>query len=218
MRQFVVVAILAACVVATPGGQTAPITQSLEIKFVRDSAEYATMARQTYRLATDSVRRAAQGAGRTPWAVVLDLDETVLDNSAYQLERAAYGLPFESASWAAWTERREAAAVPGVFDFIAVVRQLGGHVAWISNRNTAVESPTKANLQALGIWNDDDRLCLQRDSQHTKRMATRIRRPADLPAHLAEEIRLTLGAFSTEDSQEAMRAMAARETPTFTGR
>jgi 5'-nucleotidase (lipoprotein e(P4) family) len=170
MRQFVVVAILSGSAAATLGGQSAPITHSLEIKFVRDSAEYATMARQTYRLATDSVRRAAQGAGRTPWAVVLDLDETVLDNSAYQLERAAYGLPFESASWAAWTERREAGAVPGVFDFIAVVRQLGGHVAWISNRNTTVESPTKANLQALGIWNDDDRLCLQRDSQHTKRM------------------------------------------------
>jgi 2-(1,2-epoxy-1,2-dihydrophenyl)acetyl-CoA isomerase len=55
-------------------------------------------------------------------------------------------------------------------------------------------------------------------SQHTKRMATRVRRPPELAAHLKEEIRLTLGAFSTEDSKEAMRAMAAREQPTFTGR
>jgi enoyl-CoA hydratase/carnithine racemase len=55
-------------------------------------------------------------------------------------------------------------------------------------------------------------------AQHTKRMATRVRRPPELAAHLAEEIRLTLGAFSTEDSKEAMRAMAAREQPTFTGR
>jgi 5'-nucleotidase (lipoprotein e(P4) family) len=170
MRQSIVVAALGVCVVATLRSQTVPIAHSLEIKFVRDSAEYTTIARQTYRLAGDSVRRAAQAAGRTPWAVVLDLDETVLDNSAYQLDRAAYGLPFESASWAAWTERREAGAVPGVSDFIAVVRQLGGHVAWISNRNTTVEMPTRSNLQALGVWNDDDRLCLQRDAQHTKRM------------------------------------------------
>ena len=170
MRQSIVVAALGVCVVATLRGQTAPIAHSLEIKFVRDSAEYATSARQTYRLAGDAVRRAAQASGRTPWAVVLDLDETVLDNSAYQLERAAYGLPFESASWAAWTERREAGAVPGVSEFIATVRQLGGHVAWISNRNTTVEMPTRSNLQALGVWNEDDRLCLQRDSQHTKRM------------------------------------------------
>jgi 2-(1,2-epoxy-1,2-dihydrophenyl)acetyl-CoA isomerase len=55
-------------------------------------------------------------------------------------------------------------------------------------------------------------------AQHTKRMATRIRRPPELAAHLSEEIRLTVGSFSTEDSKEAMRAMAAREQPTFTGR
>ena len=169
MRQPIVVAALGACLVATLSGQSSPTIHSLDIKFVRDSAEYATIARQTYRLAADSVRRAAQSGGRAPWAVVLDLDETVLDNSAYQLERAAYGLPFEAASWAAWTERREAGAVPGVSEFIATVRQLGGHVAWISNRNTTVETPTKANLQSIGVWNDDDRLCLQRDSQHTKR-------------------------------------------------
>ena len=170
MRQSIVVGMLGACIVVTLHAQNAPAPRSLEIKFVRDSAEYATITRQTYRLAGDAVRRAAQRAGRTPWAVVLDLDETVFDNSAYQLERAAYGLPFESASWAAWTERREAGAVPGVSDFIAVVRQLGGRIAWISNRNTTVENPTRANLQTLGVWNDEDRLCLQLDSQHTKRM------------------------------------------------
>jgi len=170
MRQWVVVAVVGLGLIATVRGQTAPVASGLEIKFVRDSAEYATLARQTYRLAGDAVRRAAQTIGRSPWAVVLDLDETVLDNSAYQLERAAYGLPFESASWAAWTERREAAAVPGVVEFVSIVRQSGGHLAWISNRNTTVEIPTKANLQALGVWSDDDRLCLQRDSQHTKRM------------------------------------------------
>jgi 5'-nucleotidase (lipoprotein e(P4) family) len=170
MCRWLVAAAFGLGALATLQGQTAPAPRSLDIKFVRDSAEYVTIARQTYRLAGDAVRRAAQTAGRSPWAVVLDLDETVLDNSTYQLERAAYGLPFESASWAAWTERREAAAVPGVTEFIAIVRQLGGHVAWISNRNTTVETPTRVNLQTLGVWNDDDRLCLQRDSQHTKRM------------------------------------------------
>lgn len=170
MRQWMVAAVVGLGLIATVRGQTAPAASALEIKFVRDSAEYATLTRQTYRLAGDAVRRTAQTAGRSPWAVVLDLDETVLDNSAYQLERAAYGLPFESASWAAWTERREASAVPGVVEFVSIVRQSGGHLAWISNRNTTVEIPTKANLQALGVWSDDDRLCLQRDSQHTKRM------------------------------------------------
>ena len=55
-------------------------------------------------------------------------------------------------------------------------------------------------------------------ARQTKRMVTRIGRPRELAAHLREEIRLTLGAFSTEDSKEAVRAMTAREKPNFVGR
>jgi 2-(1,2-epoxy-1,2-dihydrophenyl)acetyl-CoA isomerase len=55
-------------------------------------------------------------------------------------------------------------------------------------------------------------------AQQTKRLVGRIARPPELQAHLTEEIRLTLAAFTTEDSKEAVRAMTARERPTFTGR
>jgi 2-(1,2-epoxy-1,2-dihydrophenyl)acetyl-CoA isomerase len=55
-------------------------------------------------------------------------------------------------------------------------------------------------------------------ARQTKRMVNRVLLPPGLDAHLTEEIRLTLQAFATEDSREAVRAMAARERPTFTGR
>jgi 2-(1,2-epoxy-1,2-dihydrophenyl)acetyl-CoA isomerase len=55
-------------------------------------------------------------------------------------------------------------------------------------------------------------------ARQTKRLVNRILLPPDLGAHLSEEIRLTLQAFTTDDSKEAVRAMAAREQPTFRGR
>jgi 2-(1,2-epoxy-1,2-dihydrophenyl)acetyl-CoA isomerase len=55
-------------------------------------------------------------------------------------------------------------------------------------------------------------------ARQTKRLVGRITRPPDLPPHLGAEFRLTLQAFTTEDSREAVRAMAAREQPRFTGR
>ena len=55
-------------------------------------------------------------------------------------------------------------------------------------------------------------------ARQTKRLVSGIARPPDLAAHLSEEIRLTLQAFTTGDSKEAVRAMAARERPIFTGR
>jgi acid phosphatase len=148
---------------------------AVDVKYVRDSEEYATLARQIYRQATDAVERAAAAlpAG-TPWAAVLDVDETALDNSTYQLDRAAYGLPFDNASWNAWVRRREAAAVPGAAGFVASVRRAGGRIAWITNRDEEVRDATVANLRAHGLWNEADRLCTATpDASYTKAVRRR---------------------------------------------
>ena len=129
-RRFVgalVAAVICSAIVAAQ--QTTP-PREFAIKYTRDSEEYATLTRQVYRMAGDAVSRRTSDAGPRPWAVVLDIDETTLDNSTYQLERAAYGGPsFEPVSWSAWVRRREAPAVPGVIGFIDLVRKAGGHVA-----------------------------------------------------------------------------------------
>jgi len=138
------------------------------IKYMRDSEEYAALARQVYRLATDAVVRRAQSLPAGSWAVVLDVDETALDNSTYQLDRAAYGLAFEPQSWDAWIVRREAGAVPGVVDFVAAVRRAGGRVAWITNRDGITVDSTRANLRSIGLLNDMDRVCPQDSPQRTK--------------------------------------------------
>jgi len=168
-RNIVSAAVVAFLIPLTSSfAQQAPPARELGIKYMRDSQEYGTLARQVYRLASEAAVRGAEEGLRGLWAVVLDVDETALDNSAYQLERAAYGQPYDSASWAAWVERREAGAVPGVADFIALVRKAGGRVAWISNRDARLTEPTRANLEAVGLWAASDRLCLQKSSQHTK--------------------------------------------------
>ena len=151
--------------------QTTP--QQKQVKYVRDAEEYAVLSRMVYRQAltalTAAVReRSARVSG--PWAVVLDIDETVLDNSTYELDRASYGLPFENGSWNAWVNRGEAGVVPGVQTFIAEVRRLGGHVAYISNRDEVVRAATQANLVRFNLWTDLDRLCLITDSTYTKRV------------------------------------------------
>jgi 5'-nucleotidase (lipoprotein e(P4) family) len=156
-RAFLPALVLTIGVVAAAQSPPAA-TRELGIKYVRDSEEYAVLARQVYRLAGDAVERARTGVSG-PWAVVLDIDETTLDNSLYQVERAVYGLPFENESWNAWVKRQEAPAVPGVKAFVERVRAAGGHVAWISNREAALADAIRANLASVGVWTDDDRLC-----------------------------------------------------------
>jgi 5'-nucleotidase (lipoprotein e(P4) family) len=142
---------------ATPRTPTAPAASArppLAIRWARDSAEHRALFLQVYRAATDHVEREA--AGRTPgsWAVVLDADETVIDNSVYQLERARAGRPFDAESWRAWCARREAVPLPGASAFLALVRALGGRIAIVTNR-TATECPdTEAVFRAHALAYD----------------------------------------------------------------
>jgi 5'-nucleotidase (lipoprotein e(P4) family) len=147
-------------------------TDHLEIKWVRDSAEYQALSRQTFRVAAASVQaRAKDLRRREVWAVVLDVDETVLDTSPYWLELAAYDRRFDWASWDAWCERRVAEPVPGAQTFVRVVRDAGGRVAYVTNRSEATREATIDNLRARGLWEDEDRICLLTDDpERTKRL------------------------------------------------
>ena len=79
---------------------------------------------------------------------MLDADETVIDNSLYQLERERAGLPFDGPSWHAWTKRREALPQPGAKAFLARVRGLGGRLAIVTNRTVSECPDTEAVFRA----------------------------------------------------------------------
>ncbi|MGE3840557.1 MAG: HAD family acid phosphatase [Vicinamibacterales bacterium] len=120
-----------------------PQTEPDSVKWVRLAAEYHAAALQAYALATTRIEAAASRP-RNTWAVVLDADETVISNLAYQRERALAGLPYTSESWAAWVARREATPIPGASRFMARVRDLGGRIAIVTNRSAAECDDTQA--------------------------------------------------------------------------
>ncbi len=152
--------VVSAAALIAPTGTIA--AQGLDIKYVRDSDTYAVLTRQVYRSALEAVRSwVADAQSSGPWTVVLDVDETTLDNSIYQLELGTYRKDYDEPSWIAWVARREAGVVPGVVEFIAEVRSMGGRVAWISNRFDVSREDTRVNLETVGLWDDDDRLCLR---------------------------------------------------------
>jgi 5'-nucleotidase (lipoprotein e(P4) family) len=104
------------------------------IRWVRDSAEYRALVLQTYRAVNDHVEQAARTRAAGRWAVILDADETLIDNSRYQLERAALGEGYSAESWRAWVARREATAITGAPALLARIRDLGGRIAIVTNR------------------------------------------------------------------------------------
>ncbi len=116
---------------AAPPAAT-PVPDS--IRWVRTSAEYAAALEQVYRQAAARVEAEARTHANGTWAVVLDADETVIDNSLYQEERARAGLGYSEESWDGWVKRREATPLPGVGAFLSRIRALGGRIAIVTNR------------------------------------------------------------------------------------
>jgi 5'-nucleotidase (lipoprotein e(P4) family) len=125
------------------------------ILWTQSSAEYRALAYQTFvlahlRLDQDLQHHARRGAPPRA-AVIVDADETVLDNSRFQAELVLRGLPYEPSGWRAWCERAEAGAVPGAVDFLNYASRRGVRVFYITNRRQAEKAGTVANLRKLGF-------------------------------------------------------------------
>ncbi len=131
--------------------------------WVQTSAEYRAVTRSVYlaalenlpALLADSTRSAAleqeSGFSGLPPAVVLDVDETVLDNSPYQARLLINGTSYDSDTWAEWVNERAAAAVPGALEFTNGASDLGITVFYVTNRRASQEQATRDNLVALGL-------------------------------------------------------------------
>lgn len=118
--------------------------------FTQVSAEYRALCMQAYLLATNMLERNSDGA-TSPLAVVLDLDETVLDNSPYTAWQVASGNPFAPDTWTLWVEKAAAEAVPGAVDFLLRADELGVALFYISNRDTSHLEATMKNMRNLGL-------------------------------------------------------------------
>ena len=138
-----------------------------EIRWIRESKEYESLCRQIYTHAKEKIDGIAKDSDSN-LAVVIDLDETVLDNSQYQVERSRSGLRFTQESWSKWVQRREAGLVPGAKDFLKRARELGLKIVFLSNRMHSNLNPTKENLKALGVLDPSDIFLLRRNKADTK--------------------------------------------------
>ncbi|MGV6819983.1 MAG: HAD family acid phosphatase [Parvularcula sp.] len=119
--------------------------------WVSEGTGWGEEAQSVYQEASDYITDAAAIHPKHHWAVVLDLDETVLNNVAYQVALERRGESYSSESWSAWTQEKRASLVPGAKPFIAKVNDLGGFVAFVTNRSDTDQLATEENLKALGL-------------------------------------------------------------------
>jgi hypothetical protein len=82
-------------------------------------------------------------------AVIVDIDETMLDNSPYQARLVRDGKSFNDASWNDWVQARAARPLPGALEFAKAAAARGVTIYYLSNR-TADQGPATDRQPAQG--------------------------------------------------------------------
>lgn len=132
--------------------------------WVQTAGEYAALCRQAYAVAawsleaaledptwTAATEQANQDVSDLPPAIIVDVDETVLDNSPYQARLILEGARYDEASWADWVERAEAEPVPGAVAFLQAAAARGVTVFYVTNRAAEGKAATERKLRAAGF-------------------------------------------------------------------
>lgn len=158
--------------------------------WMQRSAEYKALCQQAYNIATERLLAATsdpRNKGKK-WAIVTDIDETIVDNSANSVHQALKGKDYEQASWDHWCDLSEAVALSGAVEFFRLADSLGVSIYYISNRDEVNKPGTKRNLIALGFPQVDEEHFMFRDASRSSDKTAR--RSAVLRSH---EILMLLG-------------------------
>jgi len=86
-----------------------------------------------------------------PPAIILDADETVIDNGGYESWLIAAGTSYSSKTYAEWVKAMDAKAVPGAVEFTKYADSKGVKVFYVTNRKADQEEATRKNMEALGF-------------------------------------------------------------------
>ncbi|MEH6633303.1 MAG: 5'-nucleotidase, lipoprotein e(P4) family [Halopseudomonas aestusnigri] len=127
-------------------------------------------------------------SGKPP-AVMLDVDETVLDNSAYEAWLVANDQSYGSKTWVPFVRSETSTPVPGSLDFIKYAESKGVKVFYVSNRKAPQEEATRNNLKAYGypIDTSEDTVLLRKEKEAWNSSKKSPRR-----AHITENYRLVM--------------------------
>ncbi|HMS42964.1 MAG TPA: 5'-nucleotidase, lipoprotein e(P4) family [Pyrinomonadaceae bacterium] len=133
--------------------------QIAAILFQQKASEYRALCLQAFNWAKigidaddKSKKKLPKIERKKPRAIVVDIDETMLDNSPAQAISAKNNLPFELKSWYAWGEMRKAKAIPGAVDFANYAKEKNVRIFYVSNRDKDPQlQATIDNLKAVGF-------------------------------------------------------------------
>jgi 5'-nucleotidase (lipoprotein e(P4) family) len=160
MKKIVILLITSILMISCAVKQPAAVTTSdnqdqllLSVLWFQKSAEMRALYYQGYNIAERSLEeKLREKRGTKPFAVIMDIDETILDNSPSEVFLIENNVPFSDEVWKKWVNQASAEACPGALDFVKFAESQKVEVFYVTNRELPDElQPTIINMRKLGF-------------------------------------------------------------------
>ena len=152
--------------------------QTAAVLYMQKAAEYRALAYQAFNVARVQLdadldkknhKKLSKAERKMPRAIVVDIDETMLDNSPAQARGIKTNSPYNTKDWNEWSKLEKAKPLPGAVAFINYAVSKGVKVLYVSNRDeTAEKQWTLNNLIKAGFQNVSEEDLLLRTTESGK--------------------------------------------------
>lgn len=140
----------------------------LALVWYQTAAEARALSYQAYNVARMMLDRSLSSPSiGKPKAVVVDIDETLLDNSPYNAKQIFSNETYPK-GWREWVELAQAEAVPGALEFLNYADQNGVQIFYVTNRRLEEGPATLKNLQRVGFPQVKSERLFLREKEDTK--------------------------------------------------
>ena len=136
--------------------------------FMQRAAEYHALCLQAYNIARWRLDEILKQSSTKPKAIITDIDETILDNSADEVHRDLQGKGFDPVEWNKWTAMAAADTIPGAFSFLKYAASKNVEIFYITNRDEKDKEGTLKNLQKFNFPNADNAHLFVRQNTSSK--------------------------------------------------
>ena len=128
------------------------------------SAEYRALCYQAFNIAHVRIEQFNRERSPKPKAIMTDIDETILNNSPYEVHQLLQGKDFDDDSWNEWTSMGKADTMPGALHFLQFASASGIEIFYVTNRAEREREGTLKNLKKFNFPNaDNDHLLLKQN-------------------------------------------------------
>lgn len=132
------------------------------------AAERDALAYQAFNWARKIVQEDSKRMGNPrKTAIIIDIDETLLDNSPYQADGINKGYQYPE-GWEEWMNLASCEPIPGALEFVLYAESSGCEVFYVTNRKERYRQPTLENLNNLGFPFADDKHLVMRTTSASK--------------------------------------------------